>query len=122
MVKDESDIQTIRDAAPQSDYDILVVVTDSYSQRGRMRLGTDYRRELALAGIDADIRVKVESQIEDYADKPGSVIHAAPNEGGGHLTQREHPELVVHDQVILEQRLRNLTGCAVQYRYPDELS
>jgi len=84
MVKDESDIQTIRDAAPQSDYDILVVVTDSYSQRGRMRLGTDCRRELAL--------------------------------------EREYPELAVCDQVILEERLRDLTGCAVQYRYPDELS
>lgn len=65
------------EARADSDFDILVVVDGNLELRRRMQLATLCRQRLAEHGIDADVLVKSRDQIEDYADKPGSIVHEA---------------------------------------------
>lgn len=68
-------------AEPDSDFDILVVVTDGPSRDELLTVSSRCRRELASHGIDADILIRTESMVEDFRDKPGSLIRSALVEG-----------------------------------------
>ena len=64
-----------------SDYDVLVVLTDRAGQKERLRLASRCRRRLAQEGIDADVLVKSPQEIRDYGDKRGSIVHEALSTG-----------------------------------------
>jgi predicted nucleotidyltransferase len=68
-------------ADPDSDFDLLVVVPDGPSRDELLTLSSRCRRELASHGIDADILIRTESMVEDFRDKPGSLIRSALVEG-----------------------------------------
>jgi predicted nucleotidyltransferase len=64
-----------------SDYDVLVVLSDSVGQKERLRLASRCRRRLAQAGVDADVLVKSPEDIHDYGDKRGSIVYEALTTG-----------------------------------------
>ncbi len=65
------------EARSDSDFDILVVLSEELELRRRMQLATLCRQRLAKYGIDADVLVKSRDDVADYADKPGSIVHEA---------------------------------------------
>lgn len=69
------------DFRPDSDYDILAVVSHSLEPRERLRLSSSCRLQLAKMGIDADVLVKSPEEIRDYRDKRGSIVHEALGSG-----------------------------------------
>lgn len=64
-----------------SDYDVLVVLSENRGQKERLRLAGRCRRRLAQAGVDADVLVKSPEEIRDYGDKRGSIVHEALSTG-----------------------------------------
>lgn len=64
-----------------SDYDILIVIKNSISQKEKIRLTLKIRQEFANNLIDADIILKQNKEIEYYKDKIGSVVKNALEEG-----------------------------------------
>jgi predicted nucleotidyltransferase len=68
-------------AVEGSDYDILVVLKKTISIQEKMRLSAKLRRELAQKGIDADILIKSEEEIDYYKDLIGNVTGSALAEG-----------------------------------------
>jgi len=73
--------QATGSAEPDSDFDILVVVPDGPSRDELLTLSSRCRQELAIHRIDADILIRTESMVEDFRDKPGSLIRSALVEG-----------------------------------------
>jgi len=69
------------DFSVRSDYDILIIVQKSLAIKEKMKLSARLRRELAKKGIDADIIVKSNDEIDYYKDKIGSVVRSALKEG-----------------------------------------
>ena len=69
------------DFSVRSDYDILIIVQKSLGIKEKMRLSARLRRELAKKGIDADIILKSNDEIDYYKDKIGSVVRSALKEG-----------------------------------------
>ena len=69
------------DFRPDSDYDVLAVVSDSLEPRERLRLSSSCRLQLAKMGIDADVLVKSPDEIRDYRDNRGSIVHEALGSG-----------------------------------------
>ncbi len=64
-----------------SDYDILVIVEVPLTIKEKMRLTRLLRKRLAKIGIDADIIIKSEDEINYYKEKIGSVVRGALKEG-----------------------------------------
>lgn len=64
-----------------SDYDILIIVQKSLAIEEKMKLLGRLRKELAKKGIDADIIIKSNDEVEYYKDKIGSVVRTALKEG-----------------------------------------
>ncbi|HJH28030.1 MAG TPA: nucleotidyltransferase domain-containing protein [Methanophagales archaeon] len=69
------------DFSEGSDYDILIIVQKRLGIKEKMRLSARLRRELAKKGIDADIILKSNDEIDYYKDKIGSVVRNALKEG-----------------------------------------
>ena len=69
------------DFSEGSDYDILIIVQKSLAIEEKMRLLARLRKELAKKGIDADIIIKSNDEVEYYKDKIGSVVKTALKEG-----------------------------------------
>ena len=69
------------DFSEGSDYDILIIVQKSLAIEEKMRLLARLRKELAKKGIDADIIIKSNDEVEYYRDKIGSVVRTALKEG-----------------------------------------
>ena len=68
-------------AETHSDFDLLVVVPDGPSKDELLTLASQCRRELARHGIDADVLIRTQSMVEEFRDKPGSLIRSALVEG-----------------------------------------
>ncbi len=68
-------------AETDSDFDLLVVVADGPSKDELLTLSSLCRRELARRGIDADVLIRTQSMVEEFRDKPGSLIRSALVEG-----------------------------------------
>ncbi len=68
-------------AQPDSDFDLLVVVSDGPSRDELLTLSSQCRRELASHGIDADVLIRTQSLVEEFRDKPGSLIRSALADG-----------------------------------------
>jgi predicted nucleotidyltransferase len=69
------------DFSTGSDYDILIIVQKNLTIEEKMRLLACLRKELAKKGIDADIIIKSNDEVEYYKDKIGSVVRTALKEG-----------------------------------------
>ena len=69
------------DAANSSDFDLLLIVADELPRTRRVKLATELPAKLARLGIDADLVVKDESQVDEMRDKLGSIVHNALIEG-----------------------------------------
>jgi predicted nucleotidyltransferase len=69
------------DFRERSDYDILVIVRVFLTIKEKMRLTGLLRKELAKIGIDADIIIKSQDELDYYKEKIGSVVKSALKEG-----------------------------------------
>lgn len=69
------------DARADSDFDILVVVAGQFERGELIRFATLCRQRLAAHDIDADVLVKSNTEVRDYADKLGSVVYEALKSG-----------------------------------------
>jgi predicted nucleotidyltransferase len=69
------------DSTTESDYDLLITVRGALSLSERIRIFGLVRRSLARQGIDADVIVKSEAEVEYLRDKIGSVVGSAVEEG-----------------------------------------
>ena len=69
--------RTRNDNRFDSDYDLLVVLDKELSSSEKIGLSSLLRRELAQSAIDADILVKSPTDVADYVDKIGCIIHSA---------------------------------------------
>lgn len=68
-------------ARPDSDYDVLAVVSNNLDRKERLHLSTRCRQRLAQLGVDVDVFVKSRDELRDYGDKRGSIVHEALNSG-----------------------------------------
>lgn len=69
------------DFRERSDYDILVIVKVFLTIKEKMKLTGLLRKELAKIGIDADIIIKSQDELDYYKEKIGSVVKSALKEG-----------------------------------------
>ena len=69
------------DFRPDSDYDVLAIVSTSLNRKERLRLSSRCRQRLAQLGVDADVFVKSPDELRDYGDKRGSIVHEALDSG-----------------------------------------
>lgn len=61
----------------ESDFDLLVILSNIVPEREKIRLSTALRKRLASKMIDADILIKDFKDVEYLKDKPGSVVRNA---------------------------------------------
>lgn len=64
-----------------SDYDILVIVSNDFSMEKIRKLECNIRKEMASHLIDVDILVRTEYMISKYENVSGTVIYEAMKEG-----------------------------------------
>lgn len=65
-----------------SDYDVLIIITDkTFEINKKMRISKNIREYLAKLGIDADVIIKSDHEVEVLKNKPGSVVRNALKEG-----------------------------------------
>lgn len=64
-----------------SDYDILIILKYDMDMREKISLSTSLRRILAHNGIDVDIILKTQNEVNYYKNKVGNVVKTALEEG-----------------------------------------
>lgn len=64
-----------------SDYDILLIVTNDNTIESLRYIQREIRKKLALNEIDADIIVKTQDMVDKYKKVSGNVIYEAIREG-----------------------------------------
>lgn len=64
-----------------SDYDILVIVSDNFTIEEMRNIECKIRKTMATHLIDVDILVRTEKIISKYEHVAGNVIHEAMKEG-----------------------------------------
>lgn len=69
------------EAKNDSDYDFLVVTYNTLTRNQKMKLFSSLQDKLVDKGIDADIIIKSDEEIDYYRDKIGSVVRNALKEG-----------------------------------------
>ncbi|MCB0727845.1 MAG: nucleotidyltransferase domain-containing protein [Ignavibacteriae bacterium] len=64
-----------------SDFDIMVVFKNDLNREKKMRLSGLINKRLILDGLDCDILIRSENQINYLINKTGSITRDAINEG-----------------------------------------
>jgi predicted nucleotidyltransferase len=64
-----------------SDYDILLITDKTFEIKEKMNLYKKIREYLTKAGLDVDVIIKSDDEIQFFRDKPGSVVRNALKEG-----------------------------------------
>ncbi len=64
-----------------SDYDILIITNRTFEINEKMRISKNIRTYLAKLGIDADVIIKSDYEVDTLKDKPGSIVRNALKEG-----------------------------------------
>ena len=64
-----------------SDYDILIITNRTFEINEKMRISKNIRTYLAKMGIDVDVIIKSDNEVEVLKDKPGSIVRNALKEG-----------------------------------------
>jgi len=70
-----------RQARPDSDWDLLVVVSEQLDFNKKAEIATKIRRRFASLGVDADIIIKSKSQLLVEKDNTGLLAHYILQEG-----------------------------------------
>ena len=68
-----------KDFTSSSDYDILVITETTFEIKEKMSLSKKMREYLAKSGIDVDVVIKSDSEVQ--VEKPGSIVRSALKEG-----------------------------------------
>jgi len=69
------------DFKPESDWDVLVIARNNLSIKEKMVYSKKVRENLAKLGIDCDIIIKSEKEVESSKKMFGSVVREAMREG-----------------------------------------
>ena len=69
------------DAGESSDYDLLIIVGDQFSVSEKRKLASAIQNDLAASGIDADILVRSNVEVDVAKRRVCSVVHEAFKEG-----------------------------------------
>jgi predicted nucleotidyltransferase len=69
------------DAWDSSDSDLLIIVGDQFSVSEKRKLASAIQNDLAASGIDADILVRSNVEVDVAKRRIGSVVHEAFKEG-----------------------------------------
>jgi predicted nucleotidyltransferase len=69
------------DYGPDSDFDLLITMRTAVSLERKIRIFGLVRRHLARHGVDADIIVRSESEVEFLRHRAGSVVASAVEDG-----------------------------------------
>lgn len=64
-----------------SDYDILIITEATFEIKEKMSLSKKIREYLAKSGIDVDVVIKSDSEVQVLRDRPGSIVRNAMKEG-----------------------------------------
>jgi len=64
-----------------SDYDILLITDKTFEIKEKMNLSKKIREYLAKAGLDVDVIIKSDAEVQFFRDKPGSIVRSALKEG-----------------------------------------
>jgi predicted nucleotidyltransferase len=70
-----------RDFTPLSDYDILIITEKPFEINAKMIISKNIRQYLARSGLDVDVIIKSENEVNILKDKPGSIVRNALKEG-----------------------------------------
>ncbi|VVB87101.1 Nucleotidyltransferase domain protein [uncultured archaeon] len=70
-----------KDFTYSSDYDILIITETTFEIKEKMSLSKMIREYLAKSGIDVDILIKSDAEVQVLRDKPGSIVRNAMREG-----------------------------------------
>ncbi len=68
-------------AAPDSDYDILIVVDHPLDIHAKLALRTHIRKQLLERGIRCDILIQSDEEIQRKKQLPGHIVRSALREG-----------------------------------------
>ncbi|MDP3105007.1 MAG: nucleotidyltransferase domain-containing protein [Candidatus Methanoperedens sp.] len=70
-----------KDFSRSSDYDILLITETTFEIKEKMSLSKKIREYLAKSGIDVDVVIKSDSEVQVLRDKQGSIVRNALKEG-----------------------------------------
>jgi len=70
-----------KDFTPLSDYDILIITEKPFEINKKMSISKNIRQYLAHSGLDVDVIIKSENEVNILKDKPGSIVRNALKEG-----------------------------------------
>jgi len=70
-----------QDFTSLSDYDVLIITEKPFEIYKKMSISKNIRQYLARSGLDVDIIIKSENEVNILKDKPGSIVHNALKEG-----------------------------------------
>lgn len=70
-----------QDFTPLSDYDILIITEKPFEINKKMNISRNLRQYLARSGLDVDVIIKSENEVNILKDKPGSIVRNALKEG-----------------------------------------
>jgi predicted nucleotidyltransferase len=70
-----------QDFTPLSDYDILIITKKPFEINRKMSISKNIRQYLARSGLDVDVIIKSENEVNILKDKPGSIVRNALKEG-----------------------------------------
>jgi predicted nucleotidyltransferase len=68
-------------AAPDSDYDILIIVDRPLDIHAKLALRTHVRKQLLERGIRCDILIQSDQEIQRKKELPGHIVRSALREG-----------------------------------------
>ena len=70
-----------KDFTGSSDYDILIITETTFEIKEKMNLSKRAREYLAKSGIDVDVVIKSDSEVQVLKEMPGSIVRNAMKEG-----------------------------------------
>lgn len=70
-----------QDFTPLSDYDVLIITKKPFEINEKMGISKNIRQYLARSGLDVDVIIKSENEVNILKDKPGSIVRNALKEG-----------------------------------------
>lgn len=70
-----------QDFTPLSDYDVLIITKKPFEINEKMNISKNIRQYLARSGLDVDVIIKSENEVNILKDKPGSIVRNALKEG-----------------------------------------
>jgi predicted nucleotidyltransferase len=66
---------------PLSDYDVLIITEKPFEIHKKMSISKNIRQYLAHSGLDVDVIIKSENEVNILKEKPGSIVRNALEEG-----------------------------------------